>query len=234
MSAAIFGTDVTLEVKISGSYIAIGCATNCSFRFNNEIILKTDVNAGLFRKKKARISDCSAGVSGLTTLVIDTTASSLYFLQEGVRRIEQDLRFTFIDLDGVSKQIQGFFIVENIEVNGSASDFSETDIEFQGTGGFAISTIDDESGEGIIPGDIKWDWWETVEGEFAISGPGHYGRSFTGLDVIEVDREGTQYDINNVVSLSRKCVYDGTTIDFGADNPFNDGTRIYVIWQEAP
>jgi hypothetical protein len=233
MSAVIFGTNGTIEVKIAGNYFPIGCFTNFSFRHNNELILKTDVNAGLFRKRRVRISDCSASVSGLTTLENDTTASTFYFLQESVRRIEQDIRFTFTDQDGVSKQIQGLFLLETGEVSGQVEDFSEFDLEFQGTGGFTISAVD-ESPE-PLPGGLMWDYWETTPGDFAISGPGVYGRSFAGVDfdnLIEVDREGTQYDTTESAPGNRQAKYNGTSIEF--ENQFESVTpveRVYAIWQ---
>lgn len=233
MSAVIFGTNGTIEVKVGGNYFPIGCFTSFSFRHNNELILKTDVNAGLFRKRKVRISDCSASVSGLTTLENDTTASTFYFLQESIRRTEQDIRFTFLDQDNVSKQIQGIFLLETGEVSGSVEDFSEFELEFLGTGGFTISAVD-ESPE-PLPDGLMWDYWETTPGEFAISGAGHYGRSFAGVsfeNLVEVDREGTQYDTTESAPGNRQAQYDGTNIEF--ENAFEDVSpveRVYVIWQ---
>ena len=219
-----------LEVKVDGVYTPIGCAVSCSFHFENEIILKTDVNAGLFRKKRVRISDCNCSVSGLTTLENNETISDLYFLQEGVRRTEQDLRFRFTDEGGLSKQIQGMFIVQSNDINGDVSAFSEFDLNFEGTGGFSISDITDDSAGGL-PGDVTFDWWDTTEGTDTISGPGHYGRSFSGKDVLLVSREGTQYDLNDP-PVGREYGFNGTIISFDPLNPFNDGTRVYVLWQE--
>lgn len=234
MSAAIYGNGGSVEVKIAGNYFPFGCFTSFAFNFNNELILKTDVNAGLFRKRRVRISDCSASVSGLTTLENDTSASSLHFLQEGVRRTEQDLRFTFTDQDGVSKQIQGIFLVENVTITGAADDFSECDIVFQGTGGVTVSTVD-ESPSSDLPDNLSWDWWETTPGGTSITGPGHYGRSFAGLpaeDIIEVDREGLQYDLSDGAPVGREAFYDSVdTIEFDPDNPFIEGTRVFVIWK---
>lgn len=232
MSNVVFGRDMILEAKIVGVYTPIGCATNCSFEFTNELIRKTDVNAGLFRKYRVRMSDCKASIHGLTTLENDTTLSVLYFLQEGVRRSELDLRFRFTDEAGVAKQVQGIFLIEGIPVQGDVSAFSEFDINFQGTGGVSISSIDseDESGEGL-PGEVQWDWWDAVEGETTITGTGHYGRSFAGKEIIEVDRDGTQYNEIESTPAGAEFSYDGTTIQFPADNPFGEGIRVFVIWQ---
>ena len=88
MSSIVMGRDMIMEVKIVADWVPIGCATTCSFQYTNELINKTDVNAGLFRKYRVRISDCTANIQGLASLVTDTTASSFYFLQEAIRRTE--------------------------------------------------------------------------------------------------------------------------------------------------
>lgn len=223
-----------LELFHDGVYKAIGCAYSCSFNFTNELIGKTDVNAGLFRKRRVRMSDFGADVQGLVTLVNDTTISAMHFLQEGVRRSELDLRFRFTDEAGLSKQIQGTFLVETVSEAAEVSGFAEFDIEFAGTGSFTIDDIIDESGE-EIPEGLFWDWWEAVEGETTISGPGHYGRSFAGVpfeNIVEVDREGTQYDLVNEAPEGRECYYDAVaTISFDPLLPFIEGTRVFVIWQ---
>lgn len=233
MSSVVFGQDMVVEAKISGVYTPVGCAVSGSFQFKNELIGKTDVNAGLFRKRRVRISDCSMSVQGLTTLENNTTASTLYFLQEGVRRTEQDLRITFTDEDGLQKQVQGLFLLESTQLNGEVSGFSEFDMEFQGTGGFSISAVSEESGSGI-PGNVNWDWWEGVEGENTITGVGHYERSFAGKEIIEVDREGTQYNEVDDPPTDGELEFsqDGTTITFPTGNTFEAGTRVFVIWQE--
>lgn len=231
MSDVVFGRDMIFEASIDDVYTPVGCAVGGSFTFKNELIGKTDVNAGLFRKRRVRISDCSLSVQGVTTLENNSTASVLYFLQEGVRRTEQDLRITFTDEAGVQKQIQGMFLLESTQMTGDVSGFSEFDMEFQGTGGFTQSDLTDESGE--ILGDVEWDWWDTVEGGNTITGPGNYGRSFAGEEVMLVDREGMQYDEVAGTPSGRQYSKDSTTITFDSSLPFNPGERVYVFWQNV-
>jgi hypothetical protein len=230
MSSVVFGRDMVFEAKIDDVYTPVGCAVSGSFQFTNELIAKTDVNAGLFRKRRVRISDCSLSVQGLTTLENNSTASVLYFLQEAVRRTDQDLRITFTDEDGLQKQIQGLFLMESSQLNGEVAGFSEFDIEFQGNGGFTISDIVDESGEGL-PGEVNWDWWEAVEGENTISGTGNYGRSFAGKELLLVDREGLQYDEVIVSPSGRQYMFDGTEISFDTGLPFNPEERVFILWK---
>lgn len=229
MSDVVFGNNAVLQINILGTYINVGCAVSCSFEFENEIILKTDVNAGLFRKKRVRMSDTRMGVQGLTTLVDDTTQSVMYFLQEGIRRTEQDLRILFTDEAGIQKQVQGSYLVKTVKLTGKSDDFSEFDIEFEGTG--SISLEDPEGSGSDIPGDIQWDWWEMAEGATTISGAGHFGRSFTGESLLEVDREGVQYDAITASPDGRQYVYNGTTVAFA--NAANPGERVYVLWENV-
>lgn len=218
-----------MECKVGGVYKPVGCAITCSFTFQNEMIGKTDRNAGLFRKRRVRMSDMSANVTGLTTLVTDTTISILYFLQEGVRRTEQDFRFNFTDEVGEQRQVQGIFLVENIDINADTASFSESDLSLIGTGGFAITAVDPD-----MPtenGTILSDWFDTVPGGTSVSGDGEYnGYNFAGMRIIEVDREGTQYDQADV-PVGRFFSYDGTAISFDPLNPFNAGERVFVIWE---
>lgn len=223
---------MVLEVNVSG-YKPVGCAFAVSFEFDNETILKTDVNAGLSRKRRVRMSDCRATVSGLTTLENNSTISVLYFLQEGVRRVEQDLRFVFTDEAGVMKQIQGMFLIVSAPITGDVTQFSQFDIAFEGSGGFTISDVLDESGEAALPGDVRWDWWETTEGATSISGTGNYGRTFSGQTVVTVFREGTEYDLITTGSpTGRQAKVNGAAIDFDTTLPFEADTRVYVVWQE--
>lgn len=230
MSDVIFGSNAYMEVLYAGVYTPIGCALSCQFAFENELILKTDANAGLFRKRRVRMSDNSASISGLTTLINDATLSILYFLQEGVRRSEVDLRFRFTDTAGQSRQIQGLFLVQSISITGDASAFSEFDLELQGTAGVTITTFDPAPEQ--LPGDVQSDWWETTPGASSITGVGEYGRTFVGKEVLEVAREGTQHDEAGGSPGNREYAYDGTNISFDPTNPFNPGERVFVIWQE--
>jgi hypothetical protein len=196
MANEVFGTGVSVRAKVSGEYITIGCADRCSFQLVNEIIGKTDVNAGLYRKKRVRLGDCNGSVDGIIT-----TESSA----------------TRLSVIGLSSDVNNW------------SDFN---LLLEGTGGLSVTAIDP-------PGDvtcesIKSDWWTTTEGLSGIAGTGHAGLSFAGHDVIEVDREGLQYDIITTGTPgNRQAKYTGgSTITFDPSNPFLAGETIFVIWVE--
>lgn len=178
------------------------------------------------------MSDSSMSVQGLTTLVDATTYSPMYFLQEAVRRVEQDLRILFTDEGGVSKQVQGNYLVKSIQLTGKADDFSEFDIEFDGTGTISLADASDSGSE--IAGTVNWDVWDLAEGATSVTGAGTYGRSFAGENVVLVDREGLQYDEVASGPSGRQYSKSSTVISFDPTLPGNPGgERVYVIWQEV-
>jgi hypothetical protein len=229
----ILGKDVALQLYISGDYVTIGCAVSCSFEFSNEIILKTDANAGLFRKKRVRISDCRGSVQGvLRSESTPTVLSAWQFLEEGIRRSENDMRFLYTDVNGNDKVISGLWLVQTVSFVSDVSAFTDFDIQFEGTGDITITDIADP-GE-IVCDEWQWDTWEGVEAELAISGAGVEGRTFTGKEIIAVYREGIEYDPASGTPGNREYGYDNTEISF--ENAFNPAAptpeRVYVIWLE--
>ena len=242
MNDIVLGRNVNVETLVDGDYIVVGCAVSCSFEFENELIGKTDVNAGLFRKRRVRISDTRGSVQGLTTLQNSTTRLTIFhFLQEAIRRTEQTLRFVFLDEAGFTRYLSGIFLVKTVNINSDVSAFSEFDLQLEGTGNIDIGVVippggsgsgDDsgDSGESFCP-ELFSDYWETVEGETSISGIGVQGRSFAGQQIIEVDREGTEHEAVTGTPGNREYAYDSINVSFDPANPFNAGERIFVIWK---
>lgn len=229
MSNVVHGRDVSVEALINGDYIAIGCAVSCSFEFENEIIGKTDRNAGLNRKKRVRISDTRGSVQGLTTIESSATRlTSFHFLQEAVRRSENDMRFVFIDEANNTRYVQSLFLVKALSLTGDVSAFSEFDLQLEGTGGITIGTVDPVPD--IICPELFSDTWTMAEGENSISGLGQEGRSFAGNEIIEVDVEGTQYDYSSIAPGNREYSYDGTNISFEIAAP-EFGQKVFVVWK---
>ena len=229
MSNIVTGDNVNVEALIEGDYVVIGCATSCSFTFQNELIGKTDVNAGLFRKKRVRISDCAGTV--MTTTTESNRVSITRFLQEAIRRSENDLRFSYQDTSGNYIRIVGKFLVETIGLAAAVADFCDFDLNLQGTGGIEITGLGSDA---LSCPEVFSDWWETTPGGTSISGSGEGGRNFDGHNVLEVDREGLQYDIVDTGTPgNREAKYTGgATISFDPTNVFNSGERIFVMWTE--
>lgn len=230
MSNVITGSNVSAEALVDGSYYVIGCAVSCSFEFENELIGKTDVNAGLFRKKRVRISDSRGSVQGLTTIENTSTRLTIFhFLQEAIRRSEQTMRFVFTDdKTGNTRYIGGLFLVRTVGLTAETTGFSEFDLALEGTGNITIGTL--EPPPEIFCPELFSDTWVLGEGETSINGVGQEGRSFAGNQILEVDREGTQFDYKDGAPGNREYAYDGTDISFEiAGNEFQE--RVFVVWK---
>jgi len=230
MSSVVFGPDGFMECKVGGEYKLVGCEISCEFNLSNELIGKTDANAGLSRKYRVRMSNTTGSVNGLTTLVSDDEVLSiLYFLQEAVRRTEQDIRFSFKDQSGIEKQIQGLYLIENLRISAGVGSFSEFSLSLVGNSQPSITAIDPDTP--TVPGTILSDWWVALPDTNFISGDGdRNGYSFAGGRIIEVAREGTQINESDVATEGFYS-YNGTAIYFDPNNPFNDGERVFVIWE---
>ncbi len=245
MNDVVFGNGVNVEVVRSGEFIVVGCAFSCSFEFENELIGKTDVNAGLFRKRRVRISDCRGSVQGLTTLQNSATRLTVFdFLQEAQRRREQTLRFVFEDQAGFTRYITGTFLIKTIDISSDIADFSEYDLQLEGSSGnIDIGVVippgggggggDDSGGDSgeVCADELFSDYWETVEGETSVSGEGVQGLFFTDQQVLFVSREGLEHEFVETTPGNREYGYDGVNISFDPTNPFAAGERIFVIWK---
>lgn len=215
------------------SYKTIGCAYSGSIEIENELIAKTDRNAGLFRKKRVRMSDCRISVQGLMTLANDADKlSAIYYAEEAVRRTEQPIRCLFTDEAGFDRYIAGLFLVRLINFTGQVAGFGEFDMSLEGTGGIVIEELDEPAIPGV-PEEFS-DWWAGAEGETTITGAGTFGRNFNGHTVLAVARETSIYYEASGTPGVGEFAFDGTTISFSADQPFNPGgERVFVLWKES-
>lgn len=232
MSSIVLGSNMILE--LGPDYTPIGCATNCSFSYSNELIGKTDRNAGLFRKYRVRLGDCTANIQGLTTLVNDETISSFYFLQEAIRRTEQPLRFRFEDESGNLQSIEGNFLVQTISMNSDVSGFAEFDISFQGTGGASLlPVVVDSPAEGVC--EVQ----ETLYLTLAESATSVTSALLIGADreILFVTRSGTSYNETTGTPGNLEFKFNNVTgaISWATGNPGNPGGEPVTIgWQIVP
>lgn len=225
--------DVSVLVLVDDEYLTVGCATSMSYTYKNELIAKTDVNAGLFRKKRVRISDFSGSVQGLVTLYNQSgKVGCFYFLQEAIRRTEQTLKFLFTDSSGVIREIIGNFLIESEQLSGGAEgDFAEFDLALEGTGNLTVSEVSSPPGAECF--ESFSDWWDLTPGASTFSGTGAEGRSFAGQEILEVVRENAP-PLKPTVGTpgDREYLFDGTTITTWTGNPYSSGERAFVLWQQ--
>jgi predicted secreted protein len=222
------------EVPGEGEYLPVACAASSSFNYVNELIGKTDVNAGSYRKKRVRISDVRGNVSGVVEIGgIAGKVSAFHFLQEGIRRSEMDMQFSWEDTNGNIVAISGMFLVASLDLTADISAFGEFDLNVEGTGAITLGEIE-PPGE-VICDEMKSDWWVLEEGATSISGFGENGESFAGHTLLEVARSG--YAGMEIISSgtpgNAQALYTGsTTISFDPLNPGNPDEKVFVIWLE--
>lgn len=229
------GSDVILKAKLSGVYYPIGCAISCSFAFKNELVGKTDVNAGLYKKYRVRSSDCTASINGVIKLrQADNVLSPFYFLQSGIRRAEVDYRFEFTAQDGGTKQLDMKAVVESLDLSGDVNDFAPFDLKLQGTGDITLSDIIAAPAT-IDAKNVYSDWWITTPSQTYISGASSVNSySLVGKTIIEVDREGTSYDLVTGTPTGRQCKWNSgnSHLEFDSTLPFASGETVFVIFTE--
>lgn len=228
----IHGKDILLSIKVGDEFIPVICAIDMTFTCTQEVLLATSVDTGIWRRKRLRnLSEWNVQVSGLSKIDnSDGQVSFFYLLQENIRGSEQTIQIMFEDSDANTQVLEGVVIIPQLTINGNVGSFADATISFEGTGaveiGIPISDVDSD-----LCDDLVSDVWVLAEGEFAINGAGQEGNSFAGKDILEVDREGTQYDYTNGSPGNREFAYDGTDISF-ADAGITDGEKVYVLWKQ--
>lgn len=227
MSDLIFGSGVVLRQMISGTYYEIGCAETIEFEFENEIIFKTDVNAGAFRKKRKRISDCRGRISGITKSGnSDNVLSVFYELEDGVAGTVSTYQFLFTDQSGTQRAVTMDAVVSRVRIGGNATDFSDFDVEIEGTGGFQMDEIDVPGGSAS---QVDSDTW-------TISGGLNYIEDTRLLNatIIEVCLEGTEYEETSGTPSGREYKFTANVAGKGRvefdTNVVINGQKVFVIW----
>lgn len=229
MANTVEGKNGILFGNLSGVFYMIGCEIDFTYTYSNELVGKTDVNAGSWRKYRARISDQTVSLNGVTTTTNTTTLTIFYYLQEAIRRSEQLFKLAWTDDDGGTKEIQATFIIKQIDITSAQGDWSKFTLELQGTSGITIDPVSppsSSSDEGIDS-----DYWDLTEATTTVTGLGINGGSFAGKTLFLVARETAVYVPESPLTTTTGYGFDGTTITF--INPGNPGPeRVFVAWHD--
>lgn len=139
---AIEGRMVSLKAFREGDgYIPFVCATSMSFRADDELIEVTDANAGRYRKYKSRRIDWGFTLNTITHIAYSSDAYTVFdTLLEALRTQGLDIEMSFVDDLGNIKTLAGHVLIPHTGISVQADNFSEDDVEFQGSGTFTIGT----------------------------------------------------------------------------------------------
>lgn len=220
----IHGNNVLVSIQIDEEFIPVLCAIDMTFNCEQEVVLATTIDSGKWRKKRLReLSDWNVSVTGLSKIDnADGQVSFFYLLQENIRGSEQVIQMMFEDEDGNVQVLEGSVLIPSLSINGNVNSFADVNIVFEGTGAVTIEQpVSDVAS--VICEDWDSDTFDLAEGETSISG------AFAGKTIIEVDREGTQYDHTTGTPGNREYSYNGANINFEVAG-LPDGEKVFVIW----
>ena len=230
----IHGKNCFAYILSGDDYYLIGCGISFSFEIENELILRTGINDGLFPKKRVRQTSFRGSVNSVMISESDAAkVSAFYLIQEGVRRTESTYKFEWEDNAAVTKTITGAFLVQAVNISTDVQSFSKFDLSIEGTGAFSMATdspvpVDDEN--------VDSDTWLTTIGETSITGSSINAKNTTGKSLLAVSREGVVHDIITAGTPSGfQAKFDtatGTT-SFDPGRPFEDGETIWQMWKDA-
>lgn len=233
----IEGKDVLVSILVEGEFLPVMCAIEMSFQCSQEVLLSTTIDTGIWRRKRLRqLSEWSVTVTGITKIDnTDGQASFFYLLQENIRSQEQTIQMMFEDEDGNTQVLEGVVVIPELSLTANMTGFMDTSITFEGAGDVGIEPVvsgggngSGESGESGECDVLFSDTWLMAEGETTITGPGNEGRSFAGKEILQVAREGMQYDYTNGTPGNREFGFDGTTITFRDPSA---GETVFVLWK---
>jgi predicted secreted protein len=221
----IHGSNVLVSIEIDGEFVPVLCAIDMTFSCEQEVVLATTIDSGKWRKKKLRgLSDWNVAVSGLSKIDnADGQVSFFYLLQENIRGSEQIIQMMFEDDDGNVQVLEGSVLIPSLSINANVNSFADVNVTFEGTGGVTIEQPVSGVESGVCD-DWDSDTFDLAEDETSISG------AFAGKEIIEVDREGTQYDHTTGVPGNREYSYNGVNINFAVPG-LPDGEKVFVIWK---
>lgn len=230
----IQGNQCFVYIKNGDDWYLIGCGISCQFELENEIILRTSVNDGLFPKKRVRQTDWRGSVSAVMIDNSDSEkVSAFYLAQEAVRRAERTYKFEFTSVGGTTKIITGDAVIRSIPMSADQTSFAKFDLSIEGTGGFTLDETD--SPTDVIDENVDSDYWTFTAGETSITGNSVNGKNTTGKTILAVSREGVAHDpITSGTPSGRQAKFStstGTT-SFDSSLPSN-GETVWQMWKDS-
>lgn len=231
MSDVLIYDDCTLEMLVSLDWYPVLCQVEVNYKLQQEVILKTGVNSGIFREKATRLNEAFCSVRGITPIENGDVISVFYMLQESIRTAPQEIRIKYVDQAGGNQQISGTAYIVNIDMPSPQADFMTVTIDFEFSGAITIENVTAPPSAGLV---LYSDLWTTTAGQNYISGASAiHAYSLVGKTILEVDREGVQYDLiaNNSTPGNRQCSWNTSSNRLVFENDFSDSETVFVIFR---
>lgn len=183
--------------------------------------------------KPTGLSNWSVSLSGIMFLRYPSTPKYVIFdlVTEQVRLNGLNIKVVYTDQSGFPLYFTGFVYITTSDFGGEAGTLANWSTEMQGSGPLDLTgTLI----TGTIPGEPFSDWWNTTPGATAVSGASAvHAYSLVGKTILEVKREGLEYDIVTGTPVGRQVKFtSGTgTLDFDTSLPFYPNETVFAIFK---
>lgn len=230
MSNRVKGNNVIIQMLVSGTYYPVFCGKTMEFSQAQETIEVTSINSAVSREYEAGMSTGTLNIAGVT--VLNNTGGQIsitYLMTEAIRRNPQDMRIVLTDDDGTILQIAFQALITLNRLSRQFGSYSLSSTDFVVTGDVVISSLIPPPGGSCIEIPL---YLSTTPGDVSVS---NSALEATGVVILQVDREGMQYDEVSGTPSGRQFKFTGGsgagTITFDSTLPFNAGETVYVLYK---
>ncbi len=229
--SVVAGKDIMCYMKVGVDYYPIFCGKSATLQVTQDEIETTNVNSGSSREYEVGMASSVFQVTGVTILDnSDNKVSVAYLMQQSVRRQKKSWKVVMTDVDGndLVMTFDGFITETGFDKNIGA--FSQSNVTVRISGGITYDNVLPPVVE-----EVYSDWWTMEEGSTSITGESDVnGYELINCTVLEVNREGVNYDLVTGSPSGRQAKHNSTTgeISFDTNIPSN-GETVFVLFKEA-
>jgi hypothetical protein len=233
MNKLIKGENLRAQLFITDTYFDIFCAKSVEFSIEQDELEVTSILSGSSREYLPGMMNATLTTSGVST--IDNTEGKIaitYLMQQSIRRQLQQWRVYFEADDGDTLEATFSGMIRNTTISRDGFAYNQSNLVVRISGDIEFNEIIDPPSTDF---DLISDYWLGPNTQNYISGVSEvntYTLEATD-EILQVDLEGTQYDlVTGVPSVGkRECRFTTSPqrITFPSDIIFTGVERIYVL-----
>lgn len=235
MGKSVLGKNITVSILTGVTFARIFCAKSMTYSYQQDLIESTSKNSPNDREYEAGLGQATLTLNGILTTQIENGKVPVFYLMEDqVRRKLNLYQIVFEDEDGGLQVITFYGIIRRIDLNGDVLQWGQTSVEIQVSGNFELDQT-------IILGGASGftylsDWWVTVPGQKYCSvgaiSSGTKGYLLTASDIVlEVDKEGKEFDLVTGVPGNEQARWNTSLLRMEFNTPFNPSATIFVFFK---
>lgn len=234
MGNKVQGKNIIGSMDVLGVYYPVFCGKALTYNLDQDELETTSVNSGVSREYIAGMANAILNITGVT--VLDNTESRIaitYLQQQSVRQLLQNWQIQLTADNGNIIYYRFAGIIRNTSFEKTIPGYSQSSVTIRMSGDPDITIVPPPPPPGS-PEIIYSDWWTMVAGNTFIDGTSDvHGYGLQGVTVLEVDREGTNFDIiTSGTPANRQAKHNNTTgvISFDPTNP-SLGETVFVLFK---